>query len=114
MKLMRELRGFFGGLGASFSPETNVKDGAHGGTKPVNIADMISGNTTGFAIERNGVLQVQTVADTRDGAMICGLILAGNIVTSFCDKKGCDCFEKSFKKAIPDARVVEVDVMVRD
>jgi len=114
MKLMTALKGFFRGHTVSCSPETIAQDGPVGGTKPASLADMMAGPSTGWAIERDGILQVQTVSDNRTGAMVYGLQAAGFLVMGVCEKKGCDCFDRSFKAAIPDARVVEVDVLVRD
>ena len=113
MKLMNVLSGFFRGHTVSCLPETAVPDGPVGKMKPASLADMVSGPSTGWAVERDGILQVQTVSDNRTGAMVYGLQAAGFLVMGVCEKKGCDCFDRSFKEALPDARVVEVDVMVR-
>ena len=112
MKRMRELSGFFGGLVASCLPEQVEPAGPAGETKPISLDSLFKGNS-GFAVERDGILQVQTVSDNRTGAMVYGLQAAGFLVMGVCQKKGCDCFDQSFKGVLPDARVVEVDVTVR-
>lgn len=113
MKLMNVLSGFFRGHTASCLPETAVPDGPVGATKPKSLADMMNGPSTGWAVERDGILQVPTVSDNRTGAMVYGLNAAGFLVMRVCQKKGCDCLDRSFKEALPDARVIEVDVTVR-
>lgn len=113
MRLMNVLSGFFRGHTVNYLAGKAVPDGPHGATKPASLAEMMNGPSTGWAIEREGILQVQTVSDNRTGAMVYGLQAAGFLVMGVCQKKGCDCFDRSFKESLPDARVVEVDVTVR-
>jgi hypothetical protein len=75
------------------------------------LNSLFSG-ATGFAMERNGLLDVDTISDNKIGCMILGLQLNGIMVLGVCEKKGCDCFEQGFNAALPDARVVEVDIKI--
>ena len=64
---------------------------------------------TGFAVVRDGVLDVRTVTDDKRGAMLNGMMAAGYMVQP-CTKPECDCVDRAFAKFLPDAKLVEVMV----
>jgi hypothetical protein len=111
MQRMRELSGFFRGLIANCLPDPVEPAGPVGETKPINLNSLFSG-ATGFAMERDGFLNVDTISDNKISCMILGLELSGIRVSGACEKSGCDCLEQGFKAALPDARVVEVDIKI--
>lgn len=76
--------------------------------KLINLNDILSGDVTGFAVERGGMLLADTVASTASDAAIAALCDAGFEVIGGCQTPGCKCMESALKQFIPDAVLVEV------
>ena len=76
----------------------------------ISLAEILGGDASGFAIERGGILLVDTVASTAIDAIQAALLDAGFEVESNCDAPGCNCMELILKRFVPDAVVVEVHI----
>lgn len=65
------------------------------------------------AIERDGVLLLDTVADSYRMSMIIGLQIGNHMMTRPpCEKKGCYCFEREYFAIFTKDRIVDVRVEV--
>ena len=113
MKRMRGLSGFFGGHIASYFQEPAAPDGQAGETKPTSLADVFMGTATGFAVERDGIILVDTVASTRQGAIANAVFIASGHLIAVCDVPGCDCQDRILNKVVTNARVIEVNAAER-
>lgn len=114
MKLMNALSGFLQGRAPNYSAEPTAKDGPSGETKRANLDDLIKGKALGFAVERNGVLDVDSVASERNPAVALFLLRNGYAVMAPCQKPGCDCLVEPMKELVPGSKLVEVAVSKSD
>ena len=113
MKRMKELSGFLAGRIANCFQEPAAPDGQAGETKPTSLADILMGEATGFAVERDGIILVETVASTRQGSIANAVFIASGHLIDVCDVPGCDCQYRILSKVVPNARLIEVNVTER-
>lgn len=67
---------------------------------------------TGYAVVKDGLLDLRTVCETRNYAAANGIARYGTRILGLCRDPDCDCYVKAMKKLMPDARVVRVRVEV--
>lgn len=78
------------------------------------IKAALSAKAEGYAAVIDGVLNVRTVADTRNGAAVNAAYICGYRVLQTCADPACDCLVRLLQSVRPDIRVVNVTVGVRD
>lgn len=83
------------------------------GALPAGLSARLATSAHGWGVVIGGVLNVQTVTDTRKGAALNALVLSGVRMVGGCVDPDCGCTERVLAVALPGARLVPVVVEVR-
>lgn len=81
-------------------------------TSTATLIGNLQTSATGWAAVINGVLDVRTVTDTRNGAALNALFAQGVRVIPTCADTDCDCMVDLLAKEKPGTRLVAVMVQV--
>lgn len=74
----------------------------------------LSSTADGYAAVIDGVLNIRTVADSRNGAAVNAAYLSGYAVLRTCNDPGCDCLARLLQGVRPDIKIVPVTVGISD
>ena len=76
------------------------------------LTQRLASSATGWGVVIDGVLNIRTVTDSRNGAAMNALYVGGARVLSICRDPDCDCMVKALAQHMPGARLVAVSVRV--
>lgn len=77
-----------------------------------SMAALMATTGSGHVVIVDGILDIQTVADTARNAMLCALYTSKKIVMQ-CADPDCDCVGDTFRKYMPDSCVVSCVVAIQ-
>lgn len=78
-----------------------------------SISKMLASSATGYAVQIDGVLDIRTVTDSRQGAAKNALyLMSGGAIHVMCADPDCDCAVRFMGDQFPSARVVPVSLQV--
>lgn len=78
---------------------------------PEDLLNRIATTASGYAVVKDGVLDINTCSDTRNRAAQMGLIRA-NLPPIHCPDGGCDCNIKKLAEVLPETTLVTVKIEV--
>lgn len=76
------------------------------------LSQRLATTATGWGAVIDGVLNIRTVTDSRNGAAVNALHVGGFRVISTCRNPDCDCMVKALAQVMPRAQLVAVAVRV--
>lgn len=79
-----------------------------------DLAQRLASSATGYAVVKDGVLDVRTVTDTPGDSARVGFSLNGYVIHTNCTDPDCDCSVRIMPEVMPSAKVVRVKVEVCD
>lgn len=76
------------------------------------LSIRLASSASGYAVVRDGLLDLRTVAPHQNAAAALAIVLAGVRLLSTCHDPGCDCRVSLMKRMLPEAKIVAVNVEV--
>lgn len=77
---------------------------------PAALTTGLASRAYGFAAFIDGILNPRTATDTRNGAAVNALYIAGFSVHSNCQDSECDCMVRALAQLRPGIRIVPVTI----